>query len=203
MGKDSSEIRRQIEETRAQMGDTVEALAYKSDVPARVKDKINDRVDTVKGAIGGAIENVKHTVSGAAGRAGNALGGNTPDMDDMRYVARRGVGIASENPLGLTLGALALGFLGGLLAPVTDFERERVGPIRDDLMEKAQSIGADVIAHGKQVVQETAQAAMQTAEESAQIHGRQIVDEARDMPHFGNGEHAEGGSAGTPGDSTA
>ena len=33
MGKDSSEIRREIEETRARMGDTVEALSYKADVP--------------------------------------------------------------------------------------------------------------------------------------------------------------------------
>ena len=178
MGKDSSEIRRQIEETRAQMGDTVEALAYNADVPARIKDKINDRVETVKGAIGGAIENVKDTVGGAAGRAGDAIGGSTPDMDDVRYVARRSVGIGYENPLGLAIGALAVGFLGGLLAPVSDFEREKVGPIRDDLMDKAQSVGAEVLEHGKQVVQETAQAAMQTAQQSAQTHGRQVVAEA-------------------------
>ncbi len=36
MGKDSSEIRREIEETRARMGDTVEALSYKADVPAQI-----------------------------------------------------------------------------------------------------------------------------------------------------------------------
>ena len=51
MGKDASEIRREIEETRARMGDTVEALGYKADVPARVKDAVNERVETVRGSM--------------------------------------------------------------------------------------------------------------------------------------------------------
>jgi len=42
------EIRQDIERTRKQLGDTVEALAHKADVPARVKDKVHDTKQTVQ-----------------------------------------------------------------------------------------------------------------------------------------------------------
>jgi uncharacterized protein YjbJ (UPF0337 family) len=203
MGKDSSEIRREIEQTRARMGDTVEALGYKADVPSRVKEAVHDKVDTVKGTIGGVVDGVKDALSGATGKVGDALGGakdtvsgkvgdvtsnmtdaaggiadKLPSGADVKNVARRGVGIAAENPLGLALGAVAVGFLAGLLTPVTDYEREKVGPIRDDLLDRAQTVGSDVLEHGKQVLQETVQSAVQTAQQSAQTHSQQVVSEA-------------------------
>ena len=261
MGKDSSEIRREIEETRARMGDTVEALGYKADVPARVKDAVNDRVESVKGTIGGVVDTVKDTVtgavsgvtgavsgatdavSGATGKVGSALGGarrtasqtlsdttgrvqettsdvrssvqntlsNTvgsvtdkiPSPDDVRYAARRGAGIVQENPLGLALGALAVGFLAGLAAPITDIEREKVGPLRDDLVERAKSVTSDVLEHGKQVLQETAQAALDTAQQSAQQHGQQVLSEAKgDTVHDQGADGSGASAAGMPSDST-
>ena len=39
MSEDVDRIEREIEETRGQLADTVEALAYKADVPARAKEK--------------------------------------------------------------------------------------------------------------------------------------------------------------------
>ncbi|HEV3086910.1 MAG TPA: DUF3618 domain-containing protein [Candidatus Elarobacter sp.] len=190
MGQDANEIRREIEATRARMGDTVEALGYKADVPARVKDAVYERVETVKGTIGEAAGAVKNAVGAALGgaketmtstlgqttekvsdvtsslseRAGDAAGGMTAKLGDARDAAQRGVGMAVENPLGLALGALAVGILAGLVAPVTEIEREKVGPIRDELLEKAQTITGDVIEHGKQVLQETAQAVVQSAQ---------------------------------------
>lgn len=226
MGKDSNEIRREIEATRARMGDTVEALGYKADVPSRVKDAVSERVETVKGTIGDAVAGVKDAVGGVTGKVGSALGGATssvtntfsetsgrvgdvtgtmaervngvtstlsdklPSGEDVKNVARRGAGIAAENPLGLALGALAVGFLAGLAAPVTQVERETVGPIRDELLEKAQSIGSDVLEHGKQVLQETAQAAVQSAQQSVQSHGKDVLSEAR-------GQSAHGGESAT------
>jgi len=226
MGKDPSEIRREIEQTRARMGDTVEALGYKADVPARVKDAVDERVETVKGTISDVVDSVKETVAGATGVVGSALGGakrgvsetfnqttdkmgdatsnvtsslqdtvkNTvgsvagklPNPGDVKSVAQRGVGIATENPLGLALGALAVGFLAGLAAPVTDLERKTVGPIRDDLVERAKSAGTDALEHGKQVLQETAAAALGTAQQSAQQHGQQVLSEA-----MGDGVHGQ------------
>ena len=217
MGKDSSEIRREIEQTRARMGDTVEALGYKADVPSRVKEAVHDKVDTVKGTIGGVVDGVKDALGAATGKVGNALGGakqtvsevgdvtssltstvsekvgsvadKIPSGADVKNVAQRGVGIAVENPLGLALGAVAIGFLAGLLTPVTDYERKTVGPIRDDLLERAQNVGSDVLEHGKQVLQETVQSAVQTAQQSAQSHSQQVIGEAT-----GATEHGQSGN---------
>ena len=208
MGKDSSEIRREIEQTRARMGDTVEALGYKADVPSRVKDAVHDKVDTVKGTIGGVVGGVKDALSGAkdtvTGKVGDVTSSVTsnvtdgvggiadklPSGADVKNVARRGVGIVAENPLGLALGAVAVGFLAGLLTPVTDYEREKVGPIRDDLLDRAQSVGSDVLEHGKQVLQETVQSAVQTAQQSAQTHSKHVVNEAT-----GSAQHGQNGSS--------
>lgn len=84
MGKDSSEIKREIEQTRARMGDTVEALGYKADVPARVKDAVHDKVDTVKGTIGGVVDGVKDALGGATGKVGDALGSEARDASPVR-----------------------------------------------------------------------------------------------------------------------
>jgi hypothetical protein len=167
MDQDASEIRREIEETRARMGDTVEALGYKADVPSRVKDAVNDRVETVRGAIGDAFGTVKETVAGASGKVGDAAGTmreKLPSTDGLTDAARRGAGMAVENPLGLALGALAVGFLAGLAAPVSDLERRTVGPLRDDLVDKAWNAGSDAIEQGKQALQDKAKAVLAAAQ---------------------------------------
>jgi hypothetical protein len=41
-------LREDIEHTREQLGDTLEALVRKVDVPARVKDKVHDAKETVQ-----------------------------------------------------------------------------------------------------------------------------------------------------------
>ena len=60
MGKDPSNIRAEIEETRARVGDEVDALSYKTDVPARVGDYVDDK----KQAVTGKLTEVKDAVAG-------------------------------------------------------------------------------------------------------------------------------------------
>src|ERR687885_782150 len=97
MGKDPDAIRRDIEETRARMDDTVEAIGYKADVPARAKDSVSRKVDAVRSTVSDATSRIGGTVRGTAARAGEA----TPSADQAKRTARRAVGIAQENPLGL------------------------------------------------------------------------------------------------------
>jgi F0F1-type ATP synthase assembly protein I len=42
------EIRRDIEETRGELGDTVEALAAKADVKAQAKERVHEATDDLK-----------------------------------------------------------------------------------------------------------------------------------------------------------
>jgi hypothetical protein len=121
MGKDASTIRREIEQTRARLGDTIEALGYKADVRARVKDAVHQRVETVRGTIMEAVGGIGETVGAMA------TGDKLPRPEDVRDAARRGAGALGENALGLALGALAVGLVAGLLAPVSDRGRTKDG----------------------------------------------------------------------------
>lgn len=159
MGQDPREIRQDIEQTRAEMGDTVEALGYKADVPGRARD----RVQTMKDKVTGKAHGVGDTVSGA-----------TPDSEQVKQGARQAVGMAQENPLGLAIGAAAVGFVAGLMVPSTRVENERIGPVADQIKEKARETGQEALEHGKEVVQQTADAAKEAAGEASQEHAQEM-----------------------------
>src|SRR3954466_9259200 len=107
MGEDPDAIRAEIEQTRAEMGDTVDALGYKADVKGRAKDKMSGIKDKVTG-----------TVSE-----------RTPDSGEMKGQAKKAAGIAQENPLGLAVGGVAVGFLAGLLVPTSRLQGAKIGPM--------------------------------------------------------------------------
>ncbi len=176
MGQDPAAIREEIEHTRERMGDTVDALGYKADVPARTKDRVSEGVHSLKAKVSGA---------------GDTLSSATPDADDIRHGARQAVGLAQENPLGLTIGAAAVGFLAGMLMPHTRVEDERLGPASDQAKRQLAETTQEAVEHGKQLVQETAQVAEGRAQEvfeevrgqvqdSAQAHASELVDSARE-----------------------
>ncbi len=166
MGQEPSEIRQDIEQTRAEMGDTVEALSYKTDVKARAKDSISDKVDTVKSKVGLAGSNVSDA---------------TPSGEEVKQAARRAVGIAQENPIGLALGAVAIGFVAGLAVPSTRVEDERLGPVADQVKDKAKDTGQEAMERGKQVAQEAAQSAKETAQQSGHEHAEQLKQSAQEV----------------------
>jgi hypothetical protein len=163
MGQDPGEIRQDIERTREQMGDTVEALSYKTDVKARAKDSITDRVDSVKSRVG---------------LAGSKVSDATPSGEDVKQGARRAKGIAEENPLGLAIGAVAIGFIAGLAVPATRVEDERLGPMADQVKDQAKETGQEALERGKEVARQTAQSAKETAQQAGQEHAEELKESA-------------------------
>ena len=164
MGQDPDEIREEIEQTRAEMGETVDAIGYKADVPSRVKEKVGETVDNVKAKVGETATRAKEAVTGTASRVGDA----TPNGGEVKKSASRAVGLAQENPLGLAVGAAALGFLAGLAMPSSRVEDERLGPVADQVKDKVKETGQEALERGKQVAQEATQTAVQTAKEQGQ-----------------------------------
>jgi ElaB/YqjD/DUF883 family membrane-anchored ribosome-binding protein len=128
MGEDPDRIRREIEQTRAEMTETVDALGYKADVKSRAKDRVTGVKDRVVGA--------------------------TPDTGDVKHQARRAKSVAEENPLGLAVGAVAVGFLAGMLIPSTRVEDEKLGQMSDDVIDRAKETGQEALERGKQVAQD-------------------------------------------------
>ena len=187
MGQDPEAIRREIEQTRDRMGDTVEAIGYKADVPARTKEKVTGTFSDVKERIGGTATSVADRIGGTAGAVNEA----TPGADDVKHAARRGAGIAQENPIGLAIGSIAVGFLAGMLIPSTRVESEKIGPMAEQVREQAMQTGQEALEHGKQVAQEVASTVQdhaqqakdevkQTAQQSAQEHGEQLKQTAQE-----------------------
>jgi ElaB/YqjD/DUF883 family membrane-anchored ribosome-binding protein len=164
MGEDPRAIRSEIEDTRERMGDTVDALAYKADVKSRAKDSVNEKVDNLKAKVTGA----KDSVSDA-----------TPSGGEVKHGAKRAAGIAQENPLGLAIGAAAIGFVAGMLVPSTRVEDEKIGPVSDQVKAKAAETGQQALDRGKQVASDVASSAAETAKESGREHAQGAAEDAR------------------------
>ena len=189
MGEDPRAIRTEIEETRERMGDTVDALAYKADVKTRAKESVSDKVDSLKSKVTGAKDSVSDsTPSGGDVKARtkdrvvgvkDRVVGATPDTGDVKRQARRAKSVAEENPLGLAVGAVAVGFLAGMLIPSTRVEDEKIGPVADQVKAKAAETGQQVLDRGKQVASDVASSAAETAKESGREHAHGAADDAR------------------------
>ena len=102
MAQRSDELKHEIEQTREQMGETADALAYKADVPTRTKEWIGDKKDAVVSAVTGATSKV---------------GDVTPDGEQVTYSMGRMKRVAERNPLGLAIGGAAVGFIAGVSFP--------------------------------------------------------------------------------------
>jgi len=172
MGEDPDRIRAEIEQTRAEMSETVDALGYKTDVKARAKDSIQDKKESVMGVASSAKERLVG--------AGQTVGDKTPDTDQVKGQAKRAASVAQENPLGLAVGAIAVGFLAGMLIPATRVEDEKLGAISDDVIDRAKETGQEALERGKQVAQEAAQSAKETAKESGQEHAEELKSTAQE-----------------------
>jgi len=157
------------------MSETVEAVGYKADVPSRAKEAVSDKVETVKSKVSDTATRAKEAVAGTTSRVGDA----TPSRGEVTQQTRRAAGLAKENPLGLAIGAAAIGFLAGLAVPSTRVEDERLGPVADQVKDKARETGQEALDRGRQVAQEVASTAADTARERTQEHGQELADSAR------------------------
>ncbi|HTA38960.1 MAG TPA: hypothetical protein VK760_07790 [Candidatus Acidoferrales bacterium] len=116
-------------------------------------------------------EGVKAVIESARTSAANAI----PTTNDFRNLAKAAFNAVKENPIGVLLSSVAIGFLAGSLLPSTPIEDERLGALKSTLQTHAQTVGSGVIEHGKAVIRDTVAA----AQHSAQQHGAEFAEEMR------------------------
>jgi gas vesicle protein len=176
MGQEPSQIRQEIEGTRSEMGETVDALAYKADVKTRVKESVADK-----------RERLVEQFRGTTAKVGEA----TPDGQQLKEGAQQAVGVAEENPVGLALAGVAGGFLVGMLLPSTRLEDERVGPLADTVKETAVETGQETLERGRDIAGQVAEQgvegikdagrdALETAKEASQEQAEELKESARE-----------------------
>jgi hypothetical protein len=118
---------------RAEDGDG--RMAQMGDMAANARDALGDAAGSFGDRVGGVADSV--------GDMAGALPEQAGEMWDMRLSqAQR---FMEQNPLGAGLVAMAAGAAIGMLIPTSSFERENVGPVRDQLVDKAASAAEDAI----------------------------------------------------------
>ena len=147
MGKDPETIEREIDDTRTRIGDRMDALSHKADLPGQIGDRLAETRDSVRGKLSGLASN-------ASDRA--------PSQRDLRLGAQRAAGWIRANPLPMAAGALATGVLVGLLLPSTRAEDDRLGEAADEVRRRALDTGREALDRGgRQAAQVAAEAAGQ------------------------------------------
>ncbi len=149
MAEDSERIRQEIEETRQAIRQEIEETRAEGHLRSQ--------------SVAGRSDALRSSVSAAMRR------------QDGQQRARGAARLAQENPFGLALGSVAVGFVAGLLLPSTRWEHERIGPVADQVKERAAETGQEVLERGKQVAQDAAE----TANESGQRHGEELRSSAQ------------------------
>lgn len=147
----SERFQDEFEDAKAEMNETMEALGRKADVKGRIKGSVTDAKD----AVADRARSVVSTVTDAA-----------PDTEDIKHGARK-VGLSKQNPLGLAIGGAAVGFLVGLLMPTTRVEDEKLGPVSDELKDRATEVGSEALERGKHIAEETLESAKHAAADAA------------------------------------
>lgn len=176
MVEKSEVIRGDIEQTRSEMGDTLDALGHKANVPARTKGWVGRKRQAVGGACGSGMSRI----SGVADSAVARVSGAAPSSNQVQAGAGRMKDTAERNPLGLVVAGAAAGFLAGLFAPSSSVENEKLGSMSDELKSKAVEVGQEAVEHGKQVAHATAQSAVETAQHEGQQHGEELSSSLQD-----------------------
>jgi gas vesicle protein len=184
VGQDPEVIREEIERTRAEMTQTVDALGYKADVKSRAKENVQDKVDSVKERITGVAHSVTGTVSDTSSSMAGTVSDRTPDGQQVKQKGKQAVSVAQGNPLGLAIGSAAIGFLAGMIIPETQKEHEVLGEMADTVKDQVRDTASEAVDRGKQVAQEVAEQTKETAKEStqqaAQEHGSALKDSTAD-----------------------
>jgi hypothetical protein len=129
-------------------------------------------------------------VAGTASRAGDA----TPSRGEVKQQSRRVAGMARENPLGLAIGAAAIGFLAGLAVPSTRVEDERLGPVADQVKDRVRETGQEALDRGRQVAQDVASTTADTARQRTQEQGQELAESTRQSAQDVASEARQGGS---------
>ncbi len=180
------EIRRDIERTRAELSDNVNALGDStspSNIARGQVDKVKEGVSTLKERVFGAAEDPYD--DGMTGEARAVVGDAREAAADAVSDARDAVSDAPQrlkastrgNPLAAGLIALGIGALIGGLIPSTQREREAAHQLKDaaaPLIDEAKQMATEV----KDNLQPLAQEAAESVRDVAQDAGDQVKQDA-------------------------
>jgi gas vesicle protein len=189
MSDSPEEIRADIERTRRELGQDVDALADKV-TPSKI---VGRQTDKIRSAFGG----VRERVMGAVDDAGSSIGGAGSSLADAGSSAAHQIGDAKDrvvakaegNPLAVGLIAFGAGLLAASLIPASQKEKELAEGVKEQaqpLVDAATDAAKEVGEHLKQpatdaaaAVKDSAQQSVETVKEQAGSAAGEVKDQAQ------------------------
>jgi gas vesicle protein len=186
MSNDPNEIRNDIEHTRRELGQDVDALADKvtpSKIAQRQTDKVKNALFGVKDRVMGKAEDVRDAAMDAADSAGDAV----TDAPHRMAQTTRG------NPMAVGLIAFGIGWLASSLIPASTVERkagEKVKEAAAPLTHELGDVAKEAADHLRQPAQEAmdsvkgaATDAVETVKEEGADAAQSLKSDAQDAKH--------------------
>ena|ERR1700712_2629997 len=187
MSDDPNEIRANIEATRYELSNNVDALADKV-TPAKIAER---QTEKVKGAFRGARDRVMGAASDASDNASSAVGSAGDTVSDAAHTA---VAKAQGSPLAIGLIAFGAGLLAASLLPASTREKELASNIKESaqpLVDHVTDAAKEVAGNLKEPAQDAANAVKDTATDAAssvQSEATSAVSDVQDQA--GEAKHA-------------
>jgi hypothetical protein len=151
-----------------------------------VRDAVKDTAHDAKAMAGEAVDAAREKAADMVESTREAIGNVQTRGADLRERARGQVRDAKlgfwlhmeKQPLVMGAAAIAVGLMAGLLVPTTRKEDQLMGGTRDDLFDRAQEKGRQILQKGKQVA-ETALESVKAEVRDKGLSPKDIADEVK------------------------
>jgi uncharacterized protein YjbJ (UPF0337 family) len=193
MGKSASEVRADIEDTRRDMSDTVDAIADRTS-PRRIVRRRRERVTagwrSMRERVMGKAESAYGTAADQAGRVPDAAREAATTVTETAQAVPQKVAEGTQgNPIAAGIVAFGAGLLVASILPPSEAEqkaaarlREKAGPLQEELGEAGRQVVEDVKSaaqEGVEQVKSTASDAAANVQEDVRSSARQVSEQAR------------------------
>jgi ElaB/YqjD/DUF883 family membrane-anchored ribosome-binding protein len=157
---------REVEQARQRVAQDVRSVAENANVVERAKENVQGKVDDAKSAMSDQVRTARDKLADARDTMSTSMQSMRENIGNMNPM---------ENPIGMLLAGLAVGFLIGLVLPVTRFEAERIGPMTEDMKDRVRQAGTEVVRRGGEVIKDTIDAGRDAAATSLKEQTRDIT----------------------------
>lgn len=183
---DPDALRREIEETRANLSQNVNALGeavQPSNIAKRQVSKVTGAATGVKDKIMGSAEDTASTVGGKASSLGQSVSdAGSAVSDTVGNAGQTARTQAQGNPLAAGMVALGAGWLLGSLLPATARERQAASTVKEQatpLVGQAQDMAKEIAKETAEELKEPAMAAADSLKTTAQDAAQTVKAEGQ------------------------
>ena len=181
MGQSAEQLRREIEYTRGDLGETLDAIGDRLS-PGRMmerrKNRMRSGLQTVRERVMGTVSDTgscRGAVADTAGGVADAAGGAVSTLKETPDTVRQQT---QGNPLAAGAIAMGVGVLLATVFPATEKERRAA----DQLMDKAEPLKDELMETGREMAEhlkEPAREAVEQVKEAASEGTQAVTDTAR------------------------